>query len=36
MIHYLISAFCLPIVAFINDPVGFTQTFIEILISYIT
>jgi hypothetical protein len=36
MIHYFITAFCLPIVAFINDPVEFMQTCIEILISYVT
>lgn len=36
MIHYFITAFCLPIVAFINDPAGFAKTVVDILMSYIT
>lgn len=33
MIHYILTGFFLPIVAFINDPVGFLQTLIEVMLS---
>lgn len=34
MIHHILTTFFLPYVAFINDPVGFTQTFIDVILSY--
>ncbi len=31
MIHHFLTTFFLPLVAFVNDPVGFTKTVIDIL-----